>query len=118
MLDRQNADNDWRSRVPAAIDRLRESKTEFDTDEEANGKREGREWALDVADFGDLKKLEAAGSVDTLDELLSAFAHQGAGRDFFFGDPAYDEDPDVSDARIRGFVAGALEVWEEIREQL
>lgn len=110
--------NDWKEQLPATIERLRSSKNSFDAKEKECGIRDGRDWALNSADFLELIKLQSAGEVSSLDQLLHVFREEGFDREYFFGPAEFDDLAEIPDSRVQGFVEGALEVFEEVKDHI
>ncbi len=116
MFANNNADEEWKSRVPAAVQRLRKSKALL---EEANGTHEGREWALN-AELQDLLNLAHRHFNENGFEFIDAMPWEDGLEKVWIdlGFPDRDFATRIAPAQMRGFLNGALEVWEEIRGQL
>lgn len=95
------------------IERLRESKAEFENEERELGREEGKEYAKDFAAYGELYRV---GKSDphlpmTPDEFVE---YMGGGQiETYFGD---EDDP--SEARIEGFIEGLRLIWDEVRNKI
>jgi hypothetical protein len=130
-----------RKTMSDAIERLRGSKRKSDTAEYKEGEAAGRDWAMHTAEAAQLERLRVY--LDTFlghDEVLLfdpvASAYSGAEVIYFSIDPECGEDRDSADGfwtmalgeteteqtiqpeSVRGFVQGALDVWNEVRTQL
>jgi Arc/MetJ-type ribon-helix-helix transcriptional regulator len=107
--------------VSSAIERLRASKQESDQDDRTTGHIDGRTWAENDAEYAWLRRL-ANNSVR---------AHAPSGALFRAIDPNDemdnselgkicfgDDDDDRSDTYIEGFIEGAVEFFEQVRNQI
>jgi hypothetical protein len=119
--------------MDATIDRLRQSKKTYLAAAVERGNADGVTWAMESAEYGELKaiadKWPDVQTCDTDDAFgppavfLSMFAvdpvdHE-SNNDFWdaLGKERSDDDQ-YSAPYWEGFVAGALEVWEEIKEKI
>ena len=120
----------------AGLERLRASKAQNSEREYADGYKQGREWALNVADFDELERVTALTNAEWADDpwiadLAAAIAGYSENDDTQLGSPVlrataltkafgpnhgYDVDykPAVSNARMRGFIKGAANVFNEV----
>ena len=113
------------------IDRLRASKQKFLDQELADGKTAGAHWAKTEAEFEELRKMSIMGSAG-LDQLgaptglvLAMHVHDKViGGDVGLEDVAFffQVDPDllddISEKYVQSFVEGALNVWQEVADEL
>ena len=122
------------------IDRLRASKAEHEDEDIQIGRDAGREWAEHLAEYKELKILAEISREHDGDGIELHFgdtpSHQGPGERFFF---AIHPDENSSRAEVRdfwesalgdeakgaesapfvvGFAKGAVEVFEEVKDQL
>ena len=122
------------------IERLQKSKRESETQEFQSGWDVGKKWAKEYADVSELKRLETWIDDERLSECryeppennvfdaadLLAFAlcpydksHSGS-RELWMR--AVDDDVQTHDIVqpefLRGFVEGALDVWDKVKDQL
>lgn len=123
------------------IQRLRASKLEQTSQEHTEGVQEGRDWATRYADFPELQRLSAWWDRSSEDDREATFT---TGDTDAFGSGAYiatiitgedrpnralvdefwdqalgdDDNRRFNDGFVRGFVDGALSVWEEVKDQV
>lgn len=95
----------------SGIERLRRERDEFTAAKRDDGKTAGREWALNEAPFETLQMITTAfpkgyGEVSVHDFVEAADAD---------GEQVFGDDwQDLSNAYVGGFVAGVIEVFEQI----
>ena len=117
------------------IERLRASKQRSEESDENVGRKEGQEWARRRAEYSELRRLESldlsaisdAASMNSDSGILRLYASNlleqitgeyGAGSDDiaqFFG---VENESDLTEVYIGAFVEGAIEVWNEIEDQI
>jgi hypothetical protein len=93
------------------IVRLRESSEALENEHRDNGYEAGKEWALESAEAADLELLAyyfKDADPDCADEVMDAISQD---LEYIFGD---DIRAKISQAYVRGFVQGALEIWEKV----
>ena len=110
-----------RQNMSIAIERLRVSKQKIDQEERTNGHTDGRKWAENDAEYAWLRRLaDNSGStypplvrlfraIDPRDELDRSELCQRC-----FGDDV----PASEESYTKGFVEGAVELFEEVRDQI
>jgi len=105
--------------METALDRLRLSKQKFEIGEEDRGMEEGKEWAMQYAEYADLQRIgNIPGHVlehdgFSLGALLKLFEDESVDKEYFFGD-----EKNVSDARVTGFLKGVQNFWNDARSRL
>jgi hypothetical protein len=107
------------------IERLKASKRKEEEEMLKLGREAGLEWAMKKAEYIDLERLanhkvrSAFDGEDFFAEIRYEDWKQGRKADAFWesvlGDSAYRAE---SNSFIQGFIAGALEVWNDVKEQL
>jgi hypothetical protein len=111
--------------MTSAIERLRASKQEADTEDQTEGFEHGRSWASDEASYRDLQRLardwdEAFhNDLDPLDTLTRAVDPNSELTRFdllnhLFGDGTFE----ASDEYYWAFIKGAVRFFTEVRPQL
>lgn len=108
--------------MDTAIERLRASKQDATKNDIEAGREAGRDWAGDFAEYAELARLSKtdldgnyAGAWDVLKHAISpddGMSHEEI-LEYCFG----EEEPD-SDEYVGGFVEGAQELFDEIKDQL
>lgn len=106
------------------VERLRKSKERHERWNEDEGKSAGAEWAKTRAEYSQLLALESADERSWADECGDLCVQLFR----VVGDPDYEDFRDwagglfgaeqPNNAFIRGFVEGALEVFDEVKDQL
>jgi hypothetical protein len=118
------------------IERLRLSKQKSDSEAMAAGRAAGRSWAESKAEAEELQLLENAQTRDGSWEFGIGESAYSAGAQFFFviephqrGDRKEadefwdsvigedDKDRDVAEF-VEGFAAGAVDLWEEVKDKI
>jgi hypothetical protein len=111
--------------MTSAIERLRASKQEADTEDETEGREHGRSWASDEATYRDLQRLardwEDAwhNDLDPLEALINIIdpnkeLTRTDALSYMFGDDKFE----ASDQYYWAFVKGAVEFFNEVRTKL
>jgi hypothetical protein len=114
----------------AAIQRLKESRERYLQDAESRGKVDGTRWAMESAEWGELKRLaeawprvescetnDALGAPGVFLRMIHAMVDRAAIQNFWadFG-KEHDDSDAYSSEYWDGFVVGALEVFEAAEE--
>ena len=110
--------------MQTTIERLRASKAEATEHDVESGKKDGREWARDVASYKDLKAMSRIST-----EALENYPEQAVGICKKMLDPSDEmdrrefavvwfSDSDPSAEYLLGFVSGAQEVYEEVADKI
>lgn len=102
------------------IARLRASKLESDTEEYQNGHEDGKEWAEQYAAFSELRRLSKA------EERRQDWDWDGHSIPQVAGGDAYDAEfwegyegiDNFGEDYFNGFVAGALEVFDQVADAI
>jgi hypothetical protein len=103
------------------IQRLRASKTEFVENETAQGREDGRDWATRYADYKDLKRvagLQFYGHEECAYQLDQALGFKPGDGDSFWIDEDTGRISRPSDEYVQGYVEGARDVWDEVKDKL
>ena len=124
------------------VTRLRASKRQAEDAQYKAGSEAGREWAGDTAEADDLQRLERWADHTRNDEDWDALFAQGNSRDGEIAEHVVsaiwaDEEPDYYSVKefweqalgddtsakddpsfVKGFVEGALALWDEVKNQL
>jgi len=116
--------------MKAAIERLRKSKEDFTKLAHGRGQADGTEWAMESAEYGELKRLadgwqgvestetnDAYGAPGVFQRMISEDrkADRSDVSAFWTDLGKEDDDPDAYSAEYwDGFIEGALEVFEKI----
>jgi hypothetical protein len=104
-----------------AVERLRASKQAWEQDDKTAGHNDGRAWAKDDAEYAWLHRLaESPVEIDPLDTLLSAVdpddeLTREEQLEICFGN---ENSSEPTDAYIEAFVAGAVEFFKQVRDQI
>jgi hypothetical protein len=111
----------------AVIERLRVSREEELVMANASGLKEGRHWAETRATYADLRRLERSfvpqsgapedATIDWIVRLLDPERELGYGWEDLIEHHLYEEmanDPNF----VEGFLTGALEVWEDVKDDV
>lgn len=120
--------------IMKVIERLRETQREEASVDKQEGLKNGREWAEEVATTGELRRLSrlkederqweyVIADKDWLArEIEGAPVHQvgfGAYTSEEFWQGVFGEEvPELTRELLEGFAEGALNVWEEVKDQL
>lgn len=111
--------------MQTAIERLRASKQKHAQDEGEGGKTAGRRWAANSADYVQLRKVadldtsqwpNDEGAFRVLKDALDPEGEHG----YDFGEEVLGLEPreEASDAWAFGFIEGAQEFFEEVKDDL
>ena len=113
------------------INRLRALLGEEREDDERQGRKDGRNWALDTATPRQLRTIASladeamvTGECDAFtaaERLADMLLPEGVGRDEyhrFWAAVAGDDRDEPSDEYVAGFITGAAEAWAQVRAQL
>jgi hypothetical protein len=123
----QNALANYRHRkeinMTTAIERLRASKAKVLADQSEEGKAEGSKWARDAAEFDELQRVAEIDTdgftEDWCSVLLDTIDPRGEQDRYELLDGIFLEGRrGISDERARGFIEGAQEVWEEVKDEI
>ena len=142
-FERKLAEIETKKENPAmskVIERLRVSKRESESEDFQNGWNYGKEWAEECAEVSELKRLEtwfddqnfnecryevnegnAFDAADCLAFVLCPHDQSRSGAQEFWNSAVGDDVPRDDIARpefLRGFVEGALNVWDKVQDQL
>ena len=105
------------------IERLKASKEELELRKKVSGKKDGREWAEEYAEYEDLTRIEKldgdeyngrARDWDNLVHALDTTDSEAAER--LFGDDADVED--LGEEYIEAFIEGVQEFFSEVKDKL
>jgi hypothetical protein len=104
------------------VSRLRASKAKYVEQQNAEGRKQGREWAMKRAEFNELRSL-ASIDFDYVPEgwNYARYADHALGidpteeGDSFWFDPEGSPTPDEY---VEAFVKGAREVWDQVEDKL
>lgn len=110
--------------MSTAIERLRTSKQKTDQDNYFSGQQDGRTWARDTAEHADLLRLSRVhfpnedyrGAIRALKAAIDPKDELGISEvcEYCFG----DDNDRVSDDYVAGFIEGANEFFEGVKDQL
>lgn len=99
----------------AQLERLRQSRDEYYEEERAEGVKFGKEWALDIACFEDLKRVEELNElIQNGEEVNSMGLYEALEMNYELDSIFGDTDGDPSDYLIKGFIEGVVEIKEAI----
>lgn len=114
------------SDMTSVVERLRASKERVEATQLELGKTSGNRWAKEEAEYDELERIaefdetgEDDPDVETLQRLIDPTGEMIAtsyGSWFVFWEKYGHRDP--TDAFARGFVEGAIEVYDEVADQL
>ncbi|MGE0182084.1 MAG: hypothetical protein AB7F91_14505 [Parvularculaceae bacterium] len=107
--------------MEAVATRLKESKKTYEAELEAEGTADGKEWASENADYGEMQRMlsdrfQHAEDPHDIAECISPSEHAG---DFWQRIAGDDYELKVSEpAYVNGFVNGAMGVFKEVASKL
>lgn len=107
------------------IDRLRKSKEEAENEDYQTGWNDGQVWAKDYADFRDLQRVERFCESNDNDYswvhiyyVISDVDNRVDAREPLEFWEQHTGIMEPSDGMVKGFIEGALEVWQKVKEHL
>ena len=102
------------------IERVRESKVEFELAQAGLGREHGREWAMKRAAYEDLKNISALEFINRAGSYAAQFqrvyANGDDSVDDFWNDGTSDYSP--SDEYVEAYVEGVKDIWNEIADKI
>ncbi|MTV16765.1 MULTISPECIES: hypothetical protein [Bradyrhizobium] len=103
-----------------AIDRLRASRFKADEQDTTRGRRDGKAWAEEVAEYRWLRRLADGCSVcaQPFETLRMAIDPNGEIDPNEVHETCFGDENDVANEYILGFIAGAVETFQNIRDRL
>lgn len=108
--------------METAIERLKASKQQYLEAEQSDGYQTGRDWAKDVAEYGELKEIAALDFTgESCDGALGAL-YATVEKDSFWDDfnrtVRGNDDVDWTDEYAGAFIEGASDFYDEVEDQL
>jgi hypothetical protein len=109
--------------MEAMIERLRASKAKYKESERTAGVEAGKKWAINLADYEELKLIANLDISDCGDEEGNAWAWVDEHLGNEHPDESFLIDPDhprscPSDEYVEGFLEGAALMWDEVADKL
>ena len=98
----------------SVVERLRGTKRAEEDEQRADGRQEGKAWAKGFATAGELEEIANYALEDTIRQDHSLVQFLSDRRGYFIS----SADIDFADPYWDGFVAGATEVWDAVRDSL